>query len=244
MGMFDWLTGTKRPATGVAPKPAADVRSALLAVSRPTAPFIVRDGAPEQVDLVAEWRIVDASWHEIFAKAGLKKVFKVLMRLDPQKHEVRAVDQEWSVEWRAGIPSLALAAESFRGQKAEFSFGAAYAFTEAGGHGEVYRYKFSTAGRRHRRRLDLAWRRIWAAVIRTTESRRRDECGWRRMFVPGTGLPIRDVSFHGEFRRVTGPSSDSGIPTLITQMYGPAVRGENAQASAFPQRKDRTLAKW
>jgi hypothetical protein len=144
MGMFDWLTGTKRPAAGVAPKPAAEVRSALLAVGRPTAPFIVRDGAPEQVDLVAEWRIVDASWREIFAKAGLTKVFKVLMRLDPQKHEVRAVDQEWSVEWRAGIPSLALAAEAFRGQKAELSFGAAYAFTETGGHGEVYRYKFST----------------------------------------------------------------------------------------------------
>jgi len=91
MGMFDWLTGTKRPAAGVAPKSATEVRSALLAVSRPTAPFVVRDGAPERVDLVAEWRIVDASWYEIFAKAGLKKVFKILMRLDPQKHEVRAV---------------------------------------------------------------------------------------------------------------------------------------------------------
>ena len=144
MGMFDWLTGTKRPAAGVAPKSATEVRSALLAVSRPTAPFVVRDGAPEQVDLVAEWRIVDASWYEIFAKAGLKRVFKVLMRLDPQKHEVRAVDQEWSVEWRAGVPNLALAAEAFRGQQAELSFGAAYAFTETGGYGEVYRYKFST----------------------------------------------------------------------------------------------------
>jgi hypothetical protein len=107
MGMFDWLTGTKRPGAGVAPKPATEVRSALLAVNRPTAPFVVRDGTPEQVDLVAEWRIVDASWYEIFAKAGLKKVFKVLMRLDPQHHEVRAVDQEWSVEWRAGVPNLA-----------------------------------------------------------------------------------------------------------------------------------------
>lgn len=66
------------------------------------------------------------------------------MRLDPQKHEVRAVDREWSVEWRAGIPNLMLAAEGFRGQKAEISFGTAYAFTETGGYGEVYRYKFST----------------------------------------------------------------------------------------------------
>jgi hypothetical protein len=145
MGMFDWLTGTKRPAAGIAAKPPMEVRAALLAVNRSTAPFVVRDGAAEQVDLVAEWRIVDAVWYEIFAKAGLTKVFKVLMRLDPQKREVRAVDQEWSVEWRAGIPSLSLAAEAFRGQKTELSFGTAYAFTETGGYGEVYRYKFSTS---------------------------------------------------------------------------------------------------
>src|SRR6266567_5212025 len=110
MGIKDWLTGTKRPATGVPAKPADEVRAALLAVNRATAPFVVRDGSPEQVDLVAEWRIVDAAWYEIFAKAGLQKTFKVLMRLDAQQHQVRAADQEWSVEWRAGIPSVHLAA--------------------------------------------------------------------------------------------------------------------------------------
>jgi hypothetical protein len=107
MGMFDWLTGTKRPAAGVVPKSATEVRSALLAVSRPTAPFVVRDGAPEQVDLVAEWRIVDASWYEILAKAGLKKVFKILMRLDPQKHEVRAVDQDKTLSPPPAGPGVA-----------------------------------------------------------------------------------------------------------------------------------------
>jgi hypothetical protein len=144
MGLFDWLSGTKKPAAGVAPRSAADVRAALLAVNRPTAPFIVRDGRPEQVDLVAEWRIVDAKWYEIFAKAGLTNVFKILMRLDPEKNEVRAVDQEWSVEWRAGTPRLSLAAEAFRGQKKEISFGTAYSFTENGELGQIYNYRFST----------------------------------------------------------------------------------------------------
>jgi hypothetical protein len=144
MGLFDWLTGTKRPAAGVAPKSKADVHAALLAVNRASAPFVVRDGKPEKVDLVAEWRIVEAKWYEIFAKAGLKSVFKVLMRLDEASHEVRAVDQEWTVEWRAGVPKLALSAEAFRGQKKEISFGQAFAFTEKGGYGEVYNYKFST----------------------------------------------------------------------------------------------------
>src|SRR5438034_5460313 len=113
MKLFDWLTGTKRPAAGVPAKTSAEVRADLLAVNRPTAPFTVRDGAPEKVDLVAEWRIVDATWYEIFAKAGLKRTAKVLMRLDPDKHEVRAVDQDWSVEWSAGVPRLSLAAEAF-----------------------------------------------------------------------------------------------------------------------------------
>jgi hypothetical protein len=144
MGLFDWMTGTKHPDAGVAPQSADAVRAALLAVNRPTAPFIVRDGKPESVDLVAEWRIVDAKWYEIFAKAGLTRAFKILMRIDSASREVRAVDQEWSVEWRAGVPALSLAADAFRGQKKEISFGAAYGFTETGALGEIYRYKFST----------------------------------------------------------------------------------------------------
>ena len=144
MGLFDFLTGTKRPAAGVAAKSPAEVREALFVVNRPTAPFVVRDGSPEKVDLVAEWRIVEASWYEVFAKAGLKKTLKILMRIDTEKHEVHAVDQEWSVEWHAGIPSLSLAVEAFRGQKTEISFGTAYAFTESGMPGQFYRYKFST----------------------------------------------------------------------------------------------------
>ena len=145
MKLFDWLTGTKRPAPGVAAKSAAQVRADLLALDRATAPFTVRDGQPENVDIVAEWRIVDAKWYEIFAKAGLQKVFKILIKLDAQKSEARAVDQAWSVEWRAGIPTLTLAAEAFRGQTTEVSFGTAYAFTEQGQFGQVYNYKFSSS---------------------------------------------------------------------------------------------------
>ena len=84
------------------------------------------------VDVVAEWRIVNSRWYEIFAKAGLTKVFKILIKLDEQAREVRAFDQEWSVEWRAGVPTLSLAAKAFRGQTREFSFGTAFAFTQQG----------------------------------------------------------------------------------------------------------------
>ena len=144
MGLFDWLTGTKSAPAGVERQPVAELRRRLLEVNRDTAPFIIRDGAPEGVDLVAEWKIVDASWYEIFAKAGLERSFKVLMKFDEAAGDVRAVDQEWEVAWRAGIPELSLAASAFRGQKVEMSFGTAYAFTEQLAPGQVYNYRFST----------------------------------------------------------------------------------------------------
>jgi hypothetical protein len=146
MGLFDWITGSKAPPQGVARQPVATLREAILSLNRETAPFQIRDGAPEGVDLVAEWKIVDARWYEIFAKASLTRVFKVLMKFDAERGEVRAVDQEWTVEWRAGIPTLALSAEAFRGQKVEMSFGTAYAFKEdLSGWGKVYEYRFKTS---------------------------------------------------------------------------------------------------
>jgi len=144
MGLFDWLTGSKPAPPGVPRQSVEKLRAALLAVDRPTAPFRIRDGEPEGVDLVAEWKIVDAKWYEIFAEAGLERVFKVLMKFDEAKSEVRAVDREFEVEWRAGVPTLELRAEAFRGRKWEKSFGKAYAFREDGSYGKVYDYRFDT----------------------------------------------------------------------------------------------------
>jgi hypothetical protein len=145
MGLFDFLTGSKPAPTGVPRQPRPMLRNALLGLNRDTSPWHIRDGAPEGCDLVAEWKIVDARWYEIFAKASLTKVFKVLLKFDEQKGEVRAVDQEWTVEWRAGVPTLAISAEAFRGQKVEMSFGTAYAFKEDLSFGKVYEYRFKTS---------------------------------------------------------------------------------------------------
>ena len=145
MQFLDWLRGIKRPALGTAAKSAAEVRAVLLAINQPQLPFLVRDGATEKVDLVAEWRIVDAAWSEHFAKAGITRIFKILMRLDADALTLRAVDQEWSVEWRAGTPKLSLAAQAFRGQKQEISFGASYSIKDDGSFSKDDEYRFSTA---------------------------------------------------------------------------------------------------
>lgn len=144
MGLFDFLTSSKKPKDGAAVLSPAEVRERILAVNRPTAPFQILDGAGEGVDLIAEWRIVDARWYEVFAKAGLEKTFRIFLKLDPENNQVRASDREYCLEWRAGVPSLSLAASGFKGQKQSVEFGAAYAFTEELRPGEVYKYRFNT----------------------------------------------------------------------------------------------------
>lgn len=57
MGLFDWITGDRKPASGVARQSPEALRDALLGLNRDSAPWQVRDGAPEGVDLVAEWKI-------------------------------------------------------------------------------------------------------------------------------------------------------------------------------------------
>ncbi len=125
-------------------QPAQAVIKSLLAFNRTSAPYQIIDGSDEGVDLIAEWKIVNAQWYEIFAKAGLEKVFRIYLKLDPEKNEVRAKDHEYTVSWKAGIPSLSLAVSSFKGQSTSVEFGTAYAFTEEFKPGQVYKYRFST----------------------------------------------------------------------------------------------------
>jgi hypothetical protein len=134
----------KKPSSNVPALSVDEVRTRLLGLNRPTAPYQILDGKAEGVDLIAEWKIVDAQWYEVFAKANLTKVFRIYMKLDPTKAEVRAQDHEYTCEWRAGVPSLSLSVSSFKGQMTSVEFGAAVAFTETLSPGVVYNYRFST----------------------------------------------------------------------------------------------------
>ena len=83
--LWDRLTGTKYPDSGVSPLPSAEVRAALLALNGPDAPFRVRNALPvEKADLVAECRI---------PRVGV--TLKTRIRLIPEKHEVRFLDERW-----------------------------------------------------------------------------------------------------------------------------------------------------
>ena len=141
MGLFGF---GKKPDKNTPVLSADEVCQRLLALNRETAPYHIVDGIAENADLIAEWKIVDAKWYEVFARANLTKVFRIYMKLDEAKHEVRAKDEEYTLEWRAGAPSLSIAASKFQGQKTSIEFGTAYAFSEELKPGEVYKYRFNT----------------------------------------------------------------------------------------------------
>jgi hypothetical protein len=115
-----------------------------MALNRPTAPYHIIDGKSEGVDLIAEWKIVDAQWKEVFAKASLKKEYRIYLKLDPAKREVRALDREISIETHTGFPSVKGEVSVFKGQQTSFSIGAGYAFTEKLETGQVYKYRFNS----------------------------------------------------------------------------------------------------
>ena len=149
MGLFDKLKGIKEPEEGAPVRPRAELEERLLAMNEDRVPFMVARGSGgEEGDLVAEWKIVDASWYEIFSKAGLEKSHRILLVLDEKENEVRALEQSMDVEWSAGVPNLSFSAEKFQGRTfGSKSFGTAYAFKGVNplDFGEVYKYKFDVS---------------------------------------------------------------------------------------------------
>lgn len=123
---------------------AEQLKENLLSSNRDTAPFIISDGTDEGVDLIAEWKIVDAEWQTIFGKGELEKVFKIRMKFDESKKHLRAKDEEYTVEWKSGLAKVSKSKSKFKGQKTESSFGKAVVYTEKLEGNVIYEYKFNT----------------------------------------------------------------------------------------------------
>jgi hypothetical protein len=143
MGFFDFLTGVKRPAPGVPPIGKDELFKKIKGLANEKTPFVIK--ASDETDLVIELNIVDAKWYEIFAKAGLKKTYRILLLLDDAKNEVRALEQMGELSFRAGVPTANFSAEYFQGRTLTHKeFGTAYAFKEKDptSFGKVYEYRF------------------------------------------------------------------------------------------------------
>jgi len=146
MGFMDSLKGITRAKTGVSPLSKEELLVKLLGLNSEELPFKVEKGS--EADLLAQWKIVDASWYEIFAKANLEKVHKIWLSLDENEKTVRVLEESYSVAWRAGIPAFSLEMEKFQGRSiGSKSFGIGYAFKgpDPLSFGKVYQYRFDVS---------------------------------------------------------------------------------------------------
>ena len=144
LGFFQYLGG-KKPNPNAVNKETLE--KALLALNDPQKPYHLVPG--EDTDLVAEWKIVDASWYGIFSKNRLSKAYRARLLLDEERHSVRCFELLGSVSWTAGTdglsPSINFSKSSFGGRVfSEKSYGLGYGIKDPRSLevGKVYEYKF------------------------------------------------------------------------------------------------------
>ncbi len=147
MGFWSGLIGRHSPQPGVAPVSAGQLKANLLALNRPTAPYIIRECTaddPENADLVAEWRMREPAWYAAFGTVNLSHSFQVFMRLLPDRNEVQSIDWTWDVTWSGGVPSFSLSKTGERGLQWEYKTGVR-PFYETTPSGERIAYRFSSS---------------------------------------------------------------------------------------------------
>ena len=144
LGFFQYLGGRKSSPLAVGKE---ILMEELLALNDDSRPYRIIRG--EDTDLIAEWKIVDASWYGAFSKNRLKKAYRALLLLDGARHTVRCFEVLGSVNWSAGAQGLT---PSVRYSKSAFggvilfkkSYGVGYGLNnpKALKLGKVYEYKF------------------------------------------------------------------------------------------------------
>src|SRR5450830_707565 len=102
MGFMDSLKGITRAKPGVSPLSKEELLAKLLDLNREDLPFKIEKG--DDVDLLAQWKIVETSLYKINAKINREKVLKISLSLDENERTVRVLEESYSVSWRAGVP--------------------------------------------------------------------------------------------------------------------------------------------
>ncbi|MFE9108293.1 hypothetical protein ACFYN9_01455 [Streptomyces collinus] len=166
MRLFDKLTGTAHPADGVAPRPAEEVRTALLGLGTPDVPYVIRIGAAEGADLVAEWRTTEPTWQQLFVRSQLTRAVRFRMRLVPGAHEVRVVEEGREVTRVGDPPRLKISGQYTRGPDRTVSRHYTIGRGESGRLEATETYRFDSAELRDPLRnavLTAGW--TWRSVV-------------------------------------------------------------------------------
>lgn len=144
LGFFNYLGGKKSNPNAV----SRDVLyRRILELNDPSKPYHIIQG--KDSDLMAEWKIVDATWYGIFNKNRLSEAYRALLLLDDSRHSVRCFEELGSVNWSAGasglIPSVHYQKRFFQGRilyKKEIAVGYGIKQLNPVEAGKVYDYKF------------------------------------------------------------------------------------------------------
>jgi len=116
LGFFNYLGGKKKGP--IPPVSKETLHNRLLALNDLSKPFHVLKG--EETDLIAEWKIVDASWYGIFSKNRLKTAYRALLQIDEMRTTVRCFEEFGSIEWTVGtsglVPIVHFKKSHFRGR--------------------------------------------------------------------------------------------------------------------------------
>jgi hypothetical protein len=87
-----------------------ELRALILAINEFDAPVSVEDRGRK---IVVTWKYNDAKWWELLAKAGLKQLYELHIKLNDQKKEAVLVDVLKTVAWCAGPTEVSVRASGF-----------------------------------------------------------------------------------------------------------------------------------
>ncbi len=131
---------------GVAPIAKDELIAKLLALNDPELPWTIRRG--EKEDLIAEWKVVDSKWIDIFAANKINIVHK--LRFKFENSTARVQDVERKVSYRVGVDGRPTATFRWSGHRGidfdQYDWGAAYGVIYKDGKLKIdfaYKYKFN-----------------------------------------------------------------------------------------------------
>lgn len=187
MGYFQYLGG-KKPGR-VPPIGKNTLIHALMDLNDNSSPYQIVKGT--ESDLIAGWKIADATWYGIFNKNKLTTAYKAFLLIDEPRHSVRCYEEYRSLTWSVGTagpePIVHYQKNFFGGRilyKKTYGVGYGFRTTDPRSAGKVYEYRFD---------ID----EIRAPIIATVE-----ENGWE--WVPVTGKR------NATYPKGTGPGHAEG----------------------------------
>lgn len=86
---------------GVAPVAREALMRQLLSLNEQDIPYAIRRGRRDD-EIVVDWRYADARWLDLMRFHGMSKGYRLVLRFDEGKRDVRAQDRYASFDWSTG----------------------------------------------------------------------------------------------------------------------------------------------